>query len=140
MEEEQKTNSKPKLDPEIKVELLIKLAFGISIDDLAEEYDLTRAKIINLRKNNYLMYNSFLNHWKIDREVAALDLAPKFERALSIVKKFYKNKITIDSQCNITYMNKQCTMNDVVDMADKILQKDDINNFKQMSIDMKNNY
>ena len=62
------TTNKPKLDPEVKVELLIKLAFGISMDKLAEEYDLTRAKIINLRKNNYLMYNDFLEHWKIDFE------------------------------------------------------------------------
>ena len=86
------TTNKPKLDPEVKVELLIKLAFGISMDKLAEEYDLTRAKIINLRKNNYLMYNDFLEHWKIDKEVAVLGLVPKYERALSIVKKFYKNK------------------------------------------------
>ena len=63
--EEEINNNKAQLDPELKVELLIKLAFGISIDDLAKEYDLTRAKIINLRKNNYMMYNEFFNYWKI---------------------------------------------------------------------------
>jgi len=132
--------NKPKLDPEIKVELLIKLAFGISMDELAKEYDLTRAKIINLRKNNYLMYNDFLEHWKIDKEVAVLGLVPKYERALSIVKKFYKNKIKIISINDILYNNKPCTMNNIIDMADEILKKDDINNFKSMSINLKNNY
>ena len=134
------TNNKPKLDPEIKIELLIKLAFGISMDDLAKEYDLTRAKIINLRKNNYIMYNDFVNHWKIDKEVAILGLTPKFERALSIVKKFYKNKVKIIADGNIMYNNKFCTMNEIIDMADKILQKDDIKNFKSMSNHIKNNY
>ena len=132
--------NKPKLDPEIKVELLIKLAFGISMDELAKEYDLTRAKIINLRKNNYLMYNDFLEHWKIDKEVAILGLVPKYERALSIVKKFYKNKIKIISINDILYNNKPGTMNNIIDMADEILKKDDINNFKSMSINLKNNY
>ena len=46
-----------KLDSEIKLEILIKLAFGIPIEDLMKEYDLTKAKIINLRKNNYKLYN-----------------------------------------------------------------------------------
>jgi hypothetical protein len=132
--------NKPKLDPEVKVELLIKLAFGISIEDLAKEYDLTRAKIINLRKNNYLMYNDFLEHWKIDKDVAVLGLVPKYERALSIVKKFYKAKIKIISVSNILFNNCPCSINQIVDMADEILKKDDINNFKTMSINMKNNY
>jgi len=140
MEEEQKTNNKPKLDPEVKVELLIKLAFGISIDDLAKEYNLTRAKIINLRKNNYLMYNNFFNYWKIDKEVAVLGLVPKFERALSVVKKFYKNKIKISEQGVITYMGKSCDLNEILEMADIILKKDDINNFKEMPTYIKNNY
>ena len=42
---------KSKLDPETKIELLIKLAFGIPMNDLIEEYQLSSAKIINLRKN-----------------------------------------------------------------------------------------
>lgn len=134
------TTNKPKLDPEVKVELLIKLAFGISMDDLAKEYDLTRAKIINLRKNNYSMYNSFLEHWRIDKEVAVLGLVPKYERALSIVKKFYKNKIKILSTNDILYNNQHCSMNQILNMADEILKKDDINDFKDMSMNMKNNY
>ena len=47
---------KSKLDSETKIELLIKMAFGIPIEDLAVEYDLTPPKIINLRKNNYIKY------------------------------------------------------------------------------------
>lgn len=39
-----------KLDSEIKLEILIKLAFGINIEDLMTEYNLTKAKIVNLRK------------------------------------------------------------------------------------------
>lgn len=133
-------NNKLKLDPEVKVELLIKLAFGISIDDLAKEYDLTRAKIVNLRKNNYIIYNDFVNHWKIDKTVASLGLAPKYERAVSVVKKFYKNKIEIDQDGYILYQGNICSMNKLLDMADEILKKDDINNFKEMSINIKNNY
>ena len=136
----EETNIKQKLDPEVKVELLIKLAFGISMDELAKEYDLTRPKIINLRKNNYLMYNTFVEHWKIDKDVALLGLAPKYERAVSIVKKFYKNKINITKEGHVLYNNILCSMNKVIDLADEILKKDDINNFKEMSINMKNNY
>ena len=137
---EEETNNKAKLDPEIKVELLIKLAFGISIDNLAKEYDLTRAKIVNLRKNNYMMYNEFFNYWKIDKEVAMLGLAPKLERALSIVKKFYKTKISINNDGSIYFKNKLVTITEIVDMADIILKKDDITNFKDMPINIKNNY
>ena len=60
---------------------------------LEKEYDLTKTKIINLRKNNYLKYNEFYEHWRILEEVAVLGLTPKYERALSVVKKFYKSKI-----------------------------------------------
>lgn len=130
---------KLKLDPETKIELLIKLAFGIAIDELAKEYDLTRAKIINLRKNNYLTYNEFLNHWRIDRDVAMLGLAPKFERAVSILKKFYKDKITIENP-DILYKGKVLSITQIVNMADEILQKDYIFGFKDMPIIMKNNY
>ena len=84
---------KSKLDPETKIELLIKLAFGIPMNDLIEEYQLSSAKIINLRKNNYLKYNEFFEYWKIDKEVAVLGLTPKYERALSVVKKFYKKLV-----------------------------------------------
>lgn len=137
---EEETNNKAKLDPEIKVELLIKLAFGISIDNLAKEYDLTRAKIVNLRKNNYMMYNEFFNYWKIDKEVAMLGLTPKLERALSIVKKFYKTKISINTDGSIYFKNKPVTITEIIDMADIILKKDDITNFKDMPINIKNNY
>ena len=41
---------------------------------------------------------------------------------------------------NILFNNCPCSINQIVDMADEILKKDDINNFKTMSINMKNNY
>ena len=48
---------KSNLDPETKVELLIKLAFGIPFELLTKEYSLSKNKIVNLRKNNYKLYN-----------------------------------------------------------------------------------
>nr|DAG09660.1 MAG TPA: ECF RNA polymerase sigma factor [Caudoviricetes sp.] len=131
---------KSKLDPETKIELLIKLAFGIPIEDLAEEYELSKARIINLRKNNYVKYNEFFNYWRIDKSVAVLGLTPKHERALSVVKKFYKSKITIVSESSILYENKPCTMSQILDMADTILQKDSIYCFKELPLYIKNYY
>lgn len=131
---------KPKLDPEIKIELLIKLAFGISLEELAIEYDLTPEKIINLRKNNYLLYNQFFDHWRIDKEVASLGLTPKYERAVSIVKKFYKSKVIIYETGSILYNNKIYNLNEIIDLADMILQKDNINNFKDLPTFIKNHY
>ena len=129
-----------KLDPETKIELLIKMAFGIPIDELAKEYDLTCPKIINLRKNNYLKYNEFFEHWKIDKEIAVLGLSPKHERAASIVKKFYKSKITISADGSIFYKNNLCNMEKLVDMADSILRLDNITGFKETTKLLKNNY
>ncbi|MBR2240071.1 MAG: hypothetical protein IKO49_03905 [Bacilli bacterium] len=131
---------KSKLDPETKIELLIKLAFGIPMNDLIEEYQLSSAKIINLRKNNYLKYNEFFEYWKIDKEVAILGLTPKYERALSVVKKFYKSKIKINSINSILYEDKLCTMDEILNMADYILQKDYIFNFKNATYFIKNHY
>ena len=53
---------KSKSEPETKIELLIKLAFGIPMNDLIEEYQLSSAKIINLRKNNYSILKINNNH------------------------------------------------------------------------------
>ena len=129
-----------KLDPETKLELLIKMAFGIPINELAKEYDLTCPKIINLRKNNYLKYNEFFEYWKIDKEVAVLGLSPKHERAASIVKKFYKSKVTIMPDGSIFYKNELCNMEKLVDMADSILKLDNITGFKETTKLLKNNY
>lgn len=130
---------KSNLDPETKVELLIKLAFGIPFEMLTEEYKLSKNKIINLRKNNYKLYNTFFEHWKIEKEIAVLGLCPKHERALNILKKFYKNKIEIKSQYKILYKGTQISMLDVIDMADEILKKDNICCFKTLT-NIKNFY
>ena len=121
-----------KLDSELKIEILIKLAFGITIENLMEEYDLTKAKIVNLRKNNYKLYNEFFDYWKIDKDVAVLDLSPKYERALSIIKKHFKNKVEILSSDEIFVKGKKCTSSDLINIADEILQKDNIRCFKEM--------
>lgn len=127
------------LDPEIKLELLIKLAFGIPIEMLTKEYGLSKNKIINLRKNNYKLYNSFFEHWKIEKEIAILGLCPKHERALNIVRKFYKNKIEIKPNNKILYKNEVKTIEEIIDMADEILRKDNICCFKELT-DIRNFY
>lgn len=129
-----------KLDSEIKLEILIKLAFGIQIEELMEEYNLTKAKIVNLRKNNYKLYNEFFDYWKIDKDVAVLDLSPKYERALSIMKKHYKDKLVIKSSDEIYLKGKLCSSSELLDIADSILQKDNIRCFKEMPIYIKNHY
>ena len=129
-----------KLDSEIKLEILIKLAFGISIEELMKEYNLTKAKIINLRKNNYKLYNEFFDYWKIDKEVAVLELSPKYERALSIAKKHYKDNLVIKSIDEIYLKGKKCSSSEFIDIADNILQKDNIRCFKEMPIYIKNHY
>lgn len=129
-----------KLDSEIKLEILIKLAFGINIEELMEEYNLTKAKIVNLRKNNYKLYNEFFDYWKIDKEVAVLELSPKYERALSIAKKHYKDNLVIKSIDEIYLKGKRCSSSEFIDIADNILQKDNIRCFKEMPIYIKNHY
>ncbi len=131
--------TKTTLDPEIKVELLIKLAFGISLEDLSKEYNLSKNKIINLRKNNYKLYNTFFDYWRIEKEIAILGLSPKHERALNIVKKFYKNKIEIKSGYKVFYKGEAKTIDNIIEMADEILQKDNIFGFKELK-DIKNYY
>ena len=130
---------KSNLEPETKVELLIKLAFGIPFELLTEEYGLSKNKIINLRKNNYKLYNTFFEYWKIEKEIAILGLCPKYERALNVVKKFYKNKIEIISEYKILYKGESKNLDEIVDMADLILQKDGIYCFKELT-DIKNFY
>ena len=130
---------KSNLDPEIKVEVLIKLAFGIPFDMLTAEYGLSKNKIINLRKNNYKLFNNFFEHWRILKEIAILGLCPKYERALNIVKKFYKDKIVIVSEHQILYKGELINMNTVVEMADAILKKDNICCFKELT-DIRNFY
>lgn len=130
---------KPKLDPEIKLELLIKLAFGIPIETLAKEYDLTRPKIINLRKNNYLLYNDFYEHWRIDEEVAALGLAQKHELAVSILKKFYKKRLTIDD--GLVCLDKRpMNYKAIMTATDVILKKDNINCWLDENFKVLNHY
>lgn len=130
---------KSPLDPEVKIELLIKLAFGIPMEMLTKEYGLSKNKIINLRKNNYKLYNTFFDHWKIDKEIAVLGLCPRHERALNIVRKFYRNKIEILARNKILYKGETRSIEEIVNMADEILRKDNITCFKELK-DIRNFY
>ena len=69
-----------------------------------------------------------------------MGLSPKHERAASIVKKFYKSKITISADGSIFYKNMLCNMEKLVDMADSILRLDNITGFKETTKLLKNNY
>lgn len=133
--------TKASLEPERKMELLIKLAFGINIEDLIEEYGLSRQKITNLRKNNYRVYNQYVDHWKIMREVAILGLPPKYERAVNIIKKFYKSNAVINELREaIIVKGKIINFTDTLELADWILQKDGIDCFKKLPLYIKNYY
>lgn len=133
--------TKASLEPERKMELLIKLAFGVNIDDLIEEYGLSRQKITNLRKNNYRTYNQYVDHWKITREVAVLGLPPKYERAVNVIKKFYKSQAVInESKEAIVVKGKIYGFTSCLDLADSILQRDGITTFKKLPLYIKNYY
>jgi len=113
------------LPTELKLEILIKLAFGIEVQALSDYYGLSCNKIINLRKNNYVLYNKFIDHWRIDEEIAKLNYPPKYEKILSIIKKHYKHNFAICN--NIIYIKgNKCTSIDLFEIAAKILEKDDI--------------
>ena len=133
--------TKASLEPERKIELLIKLAFGIRIEELIQEYGLSRQKITNLRKNNYRTYNQYVEHWKITKEVAVLGLPPKYERAVNVIKKFYKNQAVIDEfREAIVVKGKIYGFTNCLDLADSILQKDGITTFKLLPLYIKNYY
>ncbi len=131
---------RPTIDSETRLELLIKLAFQIPVETLAKEYNITKNKIINLRKNNYRLYNTFFDHWRIDKEVAVLGLAPKLERALSILKKHYgPHKVKIVSDQEFYICGEKVKTTELFDWVDVVLSKDDIVGFRDMT-NVKNYY
>ena len=125
------------IDMEIVAEILVKLAFGIDIEALAHEYDISSTKIVEMKKNNLDLYIQYFKYWAIDSEVAELGLTPRYERAVSVVKKHYKNNFAIKND-GFLVKNKTVSLWELLPIAKKILEKDNIYNFENISI--KNHY
>lgn len=115
-----------KIDADTKMEIIISLAFGVPIKDIAIKYNITQNKIVNLRKNNYKIYNQVAKEFFIMDEIALLGLAPIYERAINIVKKRYKNKLIILNESDFLLQGHKVNLNDLIDIADNITQKDDL--------------
>ena len=116
----------PKMDIDIKMEIIINLAFGVPIEMIAKTYNVSESKIINLRKNNYKLYNQISEQFYISDEIAILGLSVVYERALDIVKKQYKNKLEIINPNLFMLENKRLLITDIVEMADQINARDNI--------------
>lgn len=115
-----------RMDPDIKMEIIINMAWGTSIKDISEKYNISEKKIINLRKNNYKLYNQIAEEFYIPDHIAVLGLPPIFERAVHIVEKTYPKKFKILTEHAFKYNNEKITITEVVDIADQIIAKDNI--------------
>jgi len=113
-------------DNDDKNSLLIKMAYNVSLEELEKEYQITKKQIINIRKNNYKTYNTFSEHFMILDEVAQLGLQPIFEYAVNICKKSYKDKFTIKSSSYFIFRDNQLNILQVVDLANSILERDEL--------------
>ena len=75
------------------------------------------------------------------KEVAVLGLPPKYERAVNIIKKFYKKSAIINELREaIIVKGKIINFTDTLELADWILQKDGIDCFKELPLYIKNYY
>lgn len=113
-------------DADIKMEILIRLAFGYSYEEVAKAYGFKPNVIINLRKNNYILYNKLVDSFRILDEVALLELSPYLERAVNICKRFYKNKFIIKSPSVFIFNDDIINTIKVVDICNDILALDNI--------------
>ena len=134
-----------RMDPDIKMEIIINMAWGTSIKDISEKYNISEKKIVNLRKNNYKLYNQIAEEFYIPDHIAVLGLPPIFERAVHIVEKTYSKRFKILNEHTFMFDNDKLTISEVIDIADKIIAKDEIpllsesNNIKNHYMEMKNN-
>ena len=115
-----------KMDPDIKMEIIINMAWGTSIKSIAEKYDISEKKIINLRKNNYKLYNQISEEFYIPDDIAVLGLSPIHERAVHIVQKRYKNKFKILTNHLFQLNGENITSTEVLRLANEIIVKDNI--------------
>lgn len=113
-------------DNDDKNSLLIKIAYNISLDELEKEFGITKKQIINIRKNNYKTYNTFVEHFTILDEIASLGFSPTFEFALNICKKAYKDKFKILGLHSFMFKGESLNMEGVMDLANSILARDEL--------------
>lgn len=115
-----------KIDPDVKMEIIINMAWGTPIKDISKAYNIAEEKIINLRKNNYKLYNEILESFYIVDEVAILGLSPIHERAINTLKRKYKNKFTIIDKNNFLLNGKKIFINDIIVLVNEIIARDNI--------------
>lgn len=115
-----------KMDPDVKMEIIINMAWGTPLKIIANKYKTTENKIINLRKNNYKLYNQISEGFYITDEVAVLGLCPIHERAVNVVKNRYKSRFMILDKNNYKLDGKLILMHEILGLADSIIALDEI--------------
>lgn len=115
-----------KMDPDTKMEIIINMAWGTPLKVIAQKYKTTESKIVNLRKNNYKLYNQISEGFYIVDEVAVLGLCPMHERAVNIIKNKYKARFKILDKNNYLLDGSSILMDKIIELADSIIALDDI--------------
>ena len=115
-----------KMDPDTKMEIIINMAWGTPLKVIAEKYKTTESKIVNLRKNNYKLYNQISEGFYITDEVAILGLCPIHERAVNVIRNKYKKRFKILDKNNYTLDGATILMDKIIELADSIIALDDI--------------
>lgn len=121
-------------DADVKMEILIKLAFGYTYKDIATAYGFKPNTIVNLRKNNYKLYNKLVDSFRILDEVAVLGLLPIPERAVNICKRFYNKRFIIQNNKDFYLNERHLTISGVINLANNILQLDNIDALENLNI------
>ena len=83
-------------------------------------------EIINLRKNNYKLYNQISEGFYIADEVAILGLCPIHERAVNVIRNKYKARFRILDKNNYLLDGSTILMDKIIELADSIIALDDI--------------
>lgn len=115
-----------KMDPDTKMEIIINMAWGTPLKTIAQKYKTTESKIVNLRKNNYKLYNQIAEEFYIVDEVAVLGLCPMHERAVSVLKNRYKARFRIIDKNNYLLDGSSILIDEIIKLADSIIALDDI--------------
>lgn len=115
-----------KMDPDTKMEIIINMAWGTPLKVIAQKYKTTESKIVNLRKNNYKLYNQISEGFYIVDEVAVLGLCPMHERAVNVIKNKYKARFKILDKNNYLLDGSSILMDKIIELADSIIALDDI--------------
>mgnify|MGYP003314946325 FL=1 len=128
-----------KMDVDTKMEVIINLAFGVPIKMIATKYDIAEYKIVNLRKNNYKLYNQISESFYIVDEVAVLGLSPLYERAVNVVKRAYGKRFQIINEHNFALDGEKMSISKVLEVANTVIARDEIPPLQQIP-NIKNYY